>query len=250
LTALRIQFRLRNPAIIPGWKSANGVSLSWFGLSDGLYVIETPAGRLYEQSGPADPDLGRPWCDYQVSRLFEDLITAWPSIADPVPDDVMTRFLAKDPYASPLIKAELAKDDPDWDLLGRWEAAYWWWHERLIDGHHLPSAPDLHLWRTGSEGHLSWTASAPWTVAAADLTLPFAELEEAVAQFFGDFVGAMGALVRAIARDGWHRRDCRLDIEQLVAQQEERENWGANALARQRPRDWDQVRAALTALGS
>jgi hypothetical protein len=250
LTVLRIQFLLRDPAIIPGWKSADGLSLSWFGLSDGLYAIETPAGRLYEHSGPADPNLGEPWCDYQVSRLFEDLITAWPPIADPVPEDVMARFLAGDPRESPLMTAELAKDDPDWDLLARWEAAYWWWRERLIDGYHLASAPALRLWRTASEAHLSWAASAPWTVATAELTMPFPVLEEAVAQFFEAFIGAMGAHIRAIARDGWHRSDCSLDIDQLVAQQEERETWGPNALARRRQTDWDQVRAALKALGA
>ncbi|MEI9988133.1 MAG: DUF5984 family protein [Aliidongia sp.] len=76
----------------PGGKGAD-CSLSWFGLTDGIYCIDTPAGRLFEHSLPADPDVGEPWCDYQVARLFEDLIEIWHAVADPVPEDILARYL-------------------------------------------------------------------------------------------------------------------------------------------------------------
>ncbi len=57
------------------------------------------------------------------------------------------------------------------------------------------------------------------------MAFPYAEVQNAVAAFFGEFLAAMRDRVATIERDGWKRTDCKLDVVQLVAEQEEREAW-------------------------
>jgi hypothetical protein len=78
--------------------------------------------------------------------------------------------------------------------------------------------------------------------------LPFEEIREAVALFFRDFLEMMSIRVAAIARSGWTRRDCRVDVPRLIAEQFERKDMALTALFRLYPTDWDLMRASLRAL--
>ena len=89
---LRFLFKLRDIDKIEPSGEPGNQSLSWFGLTDGAYCIETSAGRLLEHTGTIDPSLGQPWCEYQVVRLFEDLITIWPKVYEAVPADICDRY--------------------------------------------------------------------------------------------------------------------------------------------------------------
>jgi hypothetical protein len=242
---MKILFKLREvDAIIPWGKGADR-SLSWFGLTDGIYCINTPAGRLFEYSLPADPNVGEPWCDYQVARLFEDLIEIWPVVADPVPEDILARYLAWRPR-----EVELMRASDDEKFLEACAEARVWWNERCLDTLYLRSQPALFLWRAGDEVRLSWQALEPWTVASAELSFSFESVQAAVAEFFNEFLTAMRERVHLIERDGWRREDCRVDVVQLVAGQPERESWVENAMSRVRTTDWNVVRARLTEIGA
>jgi len=58
VSAFVICFRLRRLREIEPWGKPGGESLNWFGLTDGCYCIDTPAGKLLEHIGPVDPGLG------------------------------------------------------------------------------------------------------------------------------------------------------------------------------------------------
>jgi hypothetical protein len=223
---MKIRFRLRDVDAIQAWGNEGNRRLHWFGLTDGIYCIDTPAGRLFEHLLEPDPDLGEPWCDYQVVQLFEDFVELWRAVPEPVPEDVISRYLSWRPR-----EAQLMRESDD---------------ERL----YLSSAPNLFLWRVDDEVRLSWRARDPWTVAEAELAFPYAEVQNAVAVFFGEFLAAMRDRVAIIERDGWKRMDCKLDVVQLVAEQEERESLAENALSRSRMTDWDMVRTRLTEIGA
>ena len=246
----QISFSLRPVADIAPWGKPGAGSLSWFGLTDGAYCIDTPAGRLlaYAQPWGCPPET---WVTYPVVRLFEDLLEIWPYVAEPVPGDVITRFLAW--HGTPSYAQ--AREASLLDLSDTFEGAFAWWRERWLDFSYLSSKPDLRFWRSGTDIHLAWdapdrTGDGPvWAVQHARLTLPFALVQDGVAAFWQAFLDAMAERVAAIQRDGWTRGDCTLDVAGLVEEQEERAAWPA-ALRASRPADWDAVRGCLDRLGA
>ncbi len=241
--SLRFRFELRPVADIAPWGTLGNRSLSWFGLTDGWQCLETAVGRLLEYARPFEPR-GSRWVDYQVVRLFEDLLEIWPWVSDSVPEDVASRFFGWYSAAEASRIASMA--DPDTQEL--WLEACAWWHNRQLQFHQLILAPELHFWRTGSEVNLLWDATGMdaagprWAVQHARLTAPFEEAQRAVEDFCQALLSAMAERVAAIERDVWTRPECSLDVAKVVAEQHERETWQAANLSRTFETDWDAIR--------
>ena len=218
---VEFRFRLRPVSDIVPWGEPGRATLSWFGLSDGWQCLDTAQGRLLAF---AEPDQqGETWLGYQVARLFEDLLGLWPVVAEPVPEDVVARLSA---WRDAGGHDRRDVDDPQ--SLDLWEDATGWWERRSLDFHHLTQAPELTFLRIGPYLHVDWRAPEPtWAVPRADIVLPFADAHRAVARFCEDFLAAMAERVDAIARDGWRREDCTVDVPGLAAEQGERATWPA-----------------------
>jgi len=229
---------LREVDTIVPWSGGGRHALHWFGLSDGCYCIETSAGRLLAHTEPSDPGLGEPWCEYQVARLFEDLVAALPAIADPVPSDIVDRYLAWTNNPDRLAGAEM-----------EYEASFWW-TERSVDLLYLTPPPQLVIWRVDSDVHLKWDAESPWLPRTANLKLNYESLHEAVMSFFEDFLMQMAERVAEIERRGWRREDCELDVPGLVREQRKRVQEAMAALSESRSTDWGFVRQKLDQVGA
>lgn len=244
---MRFLFKLRDVASIRPWGTTPDLSLSWFGLTDGAYCIETAAGRLLEYVGPPDEQLGVPWCDYQVVRLFEDLIDILPQVLEPVPDDIVARF-------SQWQSDPTSQDAPEDDRLAEaWFDAQMWWGWRQLDFGYLTACPQLHFWRSGANIHGQWrvrdgTASG-LTVSHADIVVPTDVFHDAAQTFFRMLLSGMRERVGRIAREGWTGHPCDVDIPGLVAEQRDREREPSNRQIK-RPDDWDVVRRNLALLGA
>jgi hypothetical protein len=87
---IRFGFDLRPLGDIVPWGKADDLSLHWFGLTDGWFWIELDGHVLlrYSDRCAARFQLDRPYVDYQVVRLWEDLITLIPAVLEPVPADL------------------------------------------------------------------------------------------------------------------------------------------------------------------
>jgi hypothetical protein len=241
---LRFLFKLRDIDEIEPWGKPGSKSLSWFGLTDGAYCIETTAGRLLEHTDAIDPGLGEPWCDYQVARLFEDLITLWPKVCEPIPSDIRNRYFAwRDNECEWIKKAE------NTEFFDVWHEANWWFTERQLDFSYLRVKPSLHLWRVGPNIQLRWRAQPPWLPAAATLSIPFEIACRNVSSFFQEFLAAMNRRVALIEHEGWRRKDCAIDIRRLVAEQVERTEEAAIDFSLTWKTDWDLIRRRLNELG-
>lgn len=240
---LRFCFELRPVADIVAWGPSGNRSLSWFGLTDGWQCLETAAGRLLEYAEPFEAGESR-WLEYQVVRLFEDLLEIWPWVSDPVPKDIASRFFAC--YSAPEAAHVLSESAPDADEL--WLEACAWWDHRQLAFTHLTPAPELHFWRTGSNFNLLWDATGQdaaepqWAVQHVLLTIPFEQAQAAVEDFCRTLLSAMAERVAAIESDGWTRSDCNLDVARLIAEQHERETWASANLSRTFETNWDAVR--------
>ena len=241
--SLRFRFELRPVADITPWGEPDDRSLSWFGLTDGWQCLETAAGRLLEYARSEKPGESR-WVEYQVVRLFEDLLEIWPWVSDPVPEDIVSRFLGCQSEAEASRSASIT--DPTTQELW-WDACSWWYNRQLQFGH-LTLPPDVHFWRTGSKINLLWNATGTdaagprWAVQHARVTAPFKEAQRAVEDFCQTLLSTMAERVATIERDGWESSDCSLNVAGLVAEQHERETWPSANLPRTFETDWNAVR--------
>lgn len=246
---LTFRFVLRDLARIEPWGEDPDRSLSWFGLTDGAYCIETPAGRLLEYRDAPDPDLGVSWCTYAVARLWEDLRELAPRVAEPVPADIVPRFLA-------LLERGGTEEPPDDDTLYEaWLDALTWWGDRQLDIGYLRDAPRVHLWRVGDMMHLRWrareadAASCPYSVWHADAEVSADAFDRALAEFNDAFLAEMRARCEALLRDGWQGAPCDIDPEEILKEHEQREAEATPPFT-PRPTDWDGVREALDIMGA
>ena len=259
-----VRFKLRDVNAIEPWAGERGKTLSWFGLTDGCYCIETPAGRLFEFAGEVAPGLGEPWCQYQVARLFEDLIEIWPTVSDPVPEDIINYFQA---WYRQKLGSDMCEVD-SFDAFLAWQK-HWENHtrevgdralnafydvsealgyRRHVDTLYLQEQPNFLLWRIGEEIHLGWDGAASWPPMRARLKFSYSTVKDALSNFFQEFLAQMDARVASIARDGWTGKECVLDVPRLIAEQIERSGWVAAAMTQIHLTDWALVRNCLKIL--
>src|SRR5688572_24246685 len=92
-------FRLRDMRDVQPWTDSDGSNfLSWYGLSDGWYWLRCGEHELFR----ATPEIMAHWkmasdacyCDYQVAKLWGDILQMLPEILDPVPAD-LTKYIAE-----------------------------------------------------------------------------------------------------------------------------------------------------------
>ena len=267
MSAFAICFRLRGLREVEPWGKPGAKSLHWFGLTDGCYCIDTPAGKLLEHIGPVDPGLGEPWCEYQVARPFEDIVDKWPVIAEQIPTDIIDYFAfwntacaSDDKRASAvdfrddfdrwftyhLSRAEKSGANPlDSHCYDVNDAL---WQGRFLDTLYLQVKPRLYLWRVGTEIHLAWDAEYPWQPSRARLTFPFEQVHSAVALFLGELLGSMSERIAALNQDGWQGEPCSIDLPRLAAEQTERKKTATDGLSLVRATDWNNVRHWLNEL--
>jgi hypothetical protein len=138
----QFHFRLRPVDEILPWGNERP-SLSWFGLSDGWYWLEIDGQELFRVSDtrPKIP----PYVDYQVVRLWEDILEIAPDVLGEVPSDIAAQLCDPDGWLAAVERIQ-ADDTLDEELV---ENGLGWWRARYLDSSHLVAAPRLWLWRTG-----------------------------------------------------------------------------------------------------
>jgi hypothetical protein len=244
---LRIHFALRPVAAIQPWSNDGRPSLSWFGLSDGWYWLEVGDQELFRA---ADAPAGTPpYADYQVVRLWEDILAIAPAVLDEVPADVAANVRDHESWLA-AVERIVADDRLDHELVAD---GLRWWHERELDSGHFVAAPKLWLWRSGESVDRLWRSSAQpaaaelWRPAAGFGRQSLASFVSELRRFDREFVSAMAERVAALVRDGG-RPGVEIDLDQLQREQRDRATWLARALASApAASDWDRARELLAA---
>jgi hypothetical protein len=263
IMAERFRFRFELDAIsdIQPWGEPGKASLHWFGLTSGRYWIETPRGEVLRYT----PEIRKLWnfpfvyVDYQVARLFEDVQEHLPAELEPVPEDIAT--LASDPAwlerLARWIDEECSKEEGRrrWDL---YEAAMSWWWQRDLDTAYLSHGPRISIWRVDDEVHFRWTTTENedrgvpvFVKPTGEFTMRWTTFQSAAIGFCDEEVlSAMRGRIADLRNAGWNRTDCAVDLNGLVADQEQREEIFAQ-LGNQIPEtNWAEVRAQLRDLKS
>jgi len=246
MDSFRISFELRPLADVEPWGNPEtGLSLSWFGLTDGWYDLVVAEHHLFRDAAGDARGI-----DYQVVRLWEDMIEVAPAVLEEIPAALADRVAAADRWGKWVEQA--------WDLddaLDLCEVALSWWDERGIDTGYLRGAPRPHFWRRGDELHVRWR-SLPrepdypyWSSPSGDAVTSVAGFKDELVRFDRALVDGMRARVDAIVK-AWSRPEITIDVDELCREHEHRASWLARALTTKRPSicSWDDVLSGVAQL--
>ncbi|OKI22259.1 hypothetical protein A6A07_34270 [Streptomyces sp. CB03911] len=246
---MRFRFELRALADVGPWGGEHHRTLHWFGLTQGWYWIEAGGQELLRYSErtlrPWREESGgevRPYADYYVVRIWEDVLAILADALEPVPADLV-----------PFVSGELS-GHPLWDeedLTPEAEAAAEWHGHRSMYMGPLVNAPQLRWWRTVDEAGdritLSWAHEPGHRIGfaaspAGRLVLPTDDFLAAVAELDGALLAAMEQRVATLEASG-PPAGVELDLEQLRREHRDRAGWLERARTRTCATDWAAVRA-------
>jgi hypothetical protein len=245
MDGFRIFFELRPLSDIQPWGNAeSGLKLHWFGLTDGWYDVAIEGRRLY--SGPGETR----GIDYQVVRLWEDLLEVAPYALESVPEGLASRLADFDAWTT-WVEKTWDLDDRD-NVVSR--ALDWWFHREMSAGH-LVSAPSLQMWRSGDELHLHWKSvpgesnTSAWSSPNGRATVKANAFREELIKFDRELIAAMDSRVSEIERN-WNRPEIAIDVEELRREHGDRALTLQHTFERRRHREptWDEVVEAVIAL--
>lgn len=251
---LRFRFELRPIRAIQPW-GRERPELHWFALTDGWYWIEAGDHELlrysestlerWQREGP-DSAITRPYVDYYVVRLWEDVLAIQAHAMKPVPEDLVN-FLTADPADEP--------EPPDTEEC---DAALEWRGSHHLYMGPLRNAPELSFRRTVGPGGdtvtLTWRhRPAPDVEFAApatgEVTVPTDAFLAAVASFDHDLITAMDLRVTELETQG-PPPGTSLDLLHLRQEHQDRATWLRRARNRAAATDWDAVREGVRQLRS
>jgi hypothetical protein len=220
-------------------------------LDQRLVLDAYPGLRVSALQRRGCPHLGseRPYPDYYVARLWEDLIVLRCALQEPVPED-MIPFV--DGTFSP--REFPGRDDFGDDVNAAFDAQ----SNYALDVGYLTDAPRLTCWRHDYDGSDVVTMSqqiAPRHRGTfegperLDVIVPAAELIAAFDDFDRRFIAAMEDRVAGLERSG-PPPGVDLDLQHLRVEHTQRSNWLERRLAARRDGDGAEVRAGVAELSS
>jgi hypothetical protein len=248
-----IEFELRRLSEIEPRGDPHDPNLHWFGLSDGIWWINAGDRRLFEYSSTAVRDLGAPrYCDYQVVRLYEDLIGLLPYGLEEVPTDLIP-CIALEGRVSWEEKwkkwmAGLPNEnigDADFNLI---DVAGSWRGRRMLDSGYLSPSFDLRIWASQGQIHMEWDnrtklveGVCAWSALYGSFELPESDFASEVRSFHERFMREMGTRVEEVCCGALEDRGIRIDLAALAREQTNRSNaFGESSFTPGLGTDWDQ----------
>ncbi|MEZ4712786.1 MAG: DUF5984 family protein [Caldilineaceae bacterium] len=236
-------FQLRPLADVTPWTSDGQPYLHWFGLTDGWYWMNVETVTLFQYTDEVLHQWGesetngphRSYVDYQVVRLWEDLLDQLPHILQPIPDNILQRI--QPGYEAVLwrnrVIDHLLPDDTDLDssAFERFVHATEWLDNRRLDAGHLQAGPRIWFWNDGGSVYIHWDNRGleidgipVWTAIQGTFTLPISTFIDEIRSLDERLIKAMQERV-TVAQNQWPRPDVRVDISILIREQKERATW-------------------------
>jgi len=252
------EFKLKDLRDVLPWGEAPDLCLHWFGLTDGIYFLNVGNDQLFRASElmlrhwsrqDNSIDLNQPYVDYQVVRLYEDLLDILPDILDPVPTTVNklidTSSAQKSWYSSLDWYFETDENDELDDLFFN---ATDWWSFRKLSTLHLSQGPDIWFWRINDTIRIRWDNEQkeidgiqPWTAITGQYDLPIAAFMEEVESFHTRLMDEMGNRIDILLNNN-PIPDIKIDFHGLTKEHEERKAFLQSAIKRgPQKTDWNQV---------
>lgn len=215
----------------------------WFGLTDGQYWIEAGSEALLEY---ADHVRNKPMhtkhCNFEVARLYEDLLQILPHVLDPVPPELIPYFSGDTGKVWDKLSAswfssccEGAPDEDEfWEIA---EISATWIGSRVLDTLYLRPSSNIKMWSDESTVFIEWDNSdklidnkCAWTAINGMYRLPRKIFIEEVRLFYRTLMGQMEERVNRVL-DGALPNDIQVDVIGLKREHMERSQKIESALA-------------------
>lgn len=239
------------------WGKPGRLSLSWFGLTDSQYWVQAGTSVLLEYSGVARRLGSSRYCDYQVVRLYEDVMALLPYVLEPVPADLI-QYISGDrscvqERATAWHAANSERDDDlYWEII---DGSSTWIGNRSLHFSYLSPSANILMWSDESLVHIEWDNRAKlvdgvcaWSAECGSHSLPRSEFKEEVRSFHKRLMDEMSVRVSRVVAGGLPA-DVHVDVPGLLREHEQRKLLPASAFELPSPHtDWQAVRKALLAV--
>ncbi len=248
------------------WGEPPNQTLHWFGLTDGVYYMNVGGQQLFRYSDDAllrwaaefpDECSESPYVDYQVIRLYEDVLEMLPNVLSPIPDMVVPYIRTLDAqkaWCKRLTSCiDLAADD---DVLNTYFSAVHWFELRTLSSHHLVDGPDIWMWRENEQIHIRWDNRdkliddiSRWSATSGEICISIDQFISEVRSFHERLMLAMARRVKSVLECNPFPSMVSVDVDWLVREQYEREESLARALKSKADAiDWERARFANDSL--
>jgi hypothetical protein len=252
------EFKLKDLRDVLPWGEGPDQYLHWFGLTDGIYFLNVGNDQLFRASELIlrywskqcnSIDLDQPYVDYQVVRLYEDLLDILPDVLDPVPAVVNT--LIETSSAQMNWRSGFGwyfEADENDELDDLYSQATEWWSFRKLSTLHLTQGPDIWFWRINDTIRIRWDNKQkdidgiqPWTAISGQYDFTLAVFMQEVESFHSRLMNEMSNRIDVLLKDN-PIPDINIDFHGLTKEHDERKTSLESALKRgPQKTDWDQV---------
>jgi hypothetical protein len=254
-------FRLRPLGEIQPWENPAGKQLGWFALTDGEYWIEAGAARLFEYGERVRRERGFPhFCDYHVSRLYEDVVEMLPGVLEPVPPDLRPYILLSvrgewNGAVTAWLEGHRAELGDEAYREAR-ETAHGWLRRRWLDSAYLRPSARIQMWSDEERVHVEWdnldkmAEGVPvWTATAGAWDLPRAQFVAELQSFHDRLMAEMAERVERV-RAGALPPEAVVNVAALEREQDFRAApIDVSLLACPAVTDWNELREFMRRTG-
>ncbi|OUS29194.1 hypothetical protein A9Q99_08755 [Gammaproteobacteria bacterium 45_16_T64] len=254
------EFRLRPLTEVEPWGEEPDLSLHWYGLTDGFYHMNVGEEQLYRYSDELmdiwskEHSYSKPFFDYQVTRLHEDVLCMLSDVLQPIPvrmheyiSTVEKQRVWEDTLAGVYDETEYEEVEETYEM-----ASEWLFHRRLQG---MGGGPNVIIWRVGDTIHIRWNSESillegvqAWSTARGEYQLTVEAYVAEVESFHHRLMNDMRERIRLITTNN-PMPHVNIDIPALISVQEEKDRFLSESLNR-KPNvdDWGDVLSANIAL--
>lgn len=261
------EFELNPIEEIHPWGESPNLSLSWFGFTDGKYRIKVGKEFLLNYSEEyteyckkkyPDYSFNTTFVEYQVVRLWEDILEMLPSILEPIPIEIQYFFTSG--YEEYLNlqnnfldwqKVEILNGVKESDTLAFSELAIYWIDDRRLDNQYLTNSARIWIWSDEKDVIFSWdnreikVEDIPvWTAVQGNYRISKEDFINEVQKFDSSLISQMNGRVETICHN-WNKPEIKVDFEYLKSEQKNRATWLEATLKNIRKTDWNEVISAI-----
>jgi len=249
-----INFTLAPLEKVRPWGEPGDLSLHWFGLTDGEYWIEVGESTLFEYREHARNG-GARYCDYQVVRLYEDLMEMLPYILEPVPAPLVPYISGESAKAWQKAYGDWCERDDDVldpDHLGEIaDAAVSWSGKRRLDSAYLSPSANIAIWSDRERVHIEWDnrdryfdGRPAWSALVGSYQMPRDQFIEEMQSFHVRLMEQMAERIDQVVARGLPT-GIEIDVPGLIREHEQRAR-PLDAVLKFDPRtDWQQTESAI-----
>lgn len=248
------------------WGEEPELKLHWFGLTDGIYYMNLGEDQLFRSSKEMllhwkktypDLDINCEYVDYQVVRLYEDLLDVLADVMQAIPVELQKYIESQKSQGSWENKLrdifDSMEDEETGDLY--YLATEWWNSCRRLSTSHLNNGPNIWLWRIKNTIHIRWDNESmkvdgirPWTAVSGDFALPIEQFEEEVKGFHNRLMTEMANRIEELKTNN-PISHISIDLPSLEKEHESRKLSLERALNRApQVNNWDEVLEAINKL--